>query len=43
MMYAKLALRNVKRSAKDYLIYVITLILSGRAFLWVHVYCKPLL
>ena len=24
MMYAKLALRNVKRSAKDYLIYVIT-------------------
>ena len=26
MMYAKLALRNVKRSAKDYLIYVITLI-----------------
>lgn len=23
MMYAKLALRNVKRSAKDYLIYVI--------------------
>lgn len=32
MMYAKLALRNVKRSAKDYLIYVITLILSGCGF-----------
>lgn len=32
MMYAKLALRNVKRSAKDYLIYVITLILSVGLF-----------
>ena len=31
-MYAKLALRNVKRSAKDYLIYVITLILSVGLF-----------
>ncbi len=33
MMYAKLALRNVKRSAKDYLIYVITLILSVGLFM----------
>lgn len=33
MMYAKLALRNVKRSAKDYLIYVITLILSVKSVL----------
>lgn len=32
MMYAKLALWNVKRSAKDYLIYVITLILSVGLF-----------
>lgn len=32
MMYTKLALRNVKRSAKDYLIYVITLILSVGLF-----------
>ncbi len=34
MMYAKLALRNVKRSAKDYLIYVITLILSVGLFFY---------
>ena len=32
MMYANLALRNVKRSAKDYLIYEITLILSVGLF-----------
>ena len=32
MMYAKLALRNVKRSAKDYLIYIVTLVLSVGLF-----------
>lgn len=31
-MYVKLALRNVKRSAKDYLIYMLTLILSVGLF-----------
>ena len=31
-MYAKLALRNVRRSAKDYLIYMVTLILSVSLF-----------
>lgn len=31
-MYIKLALRNVKRSAKDYLIYILTLILSVGLF-----------
>lgn len=31
-MYAKLAIRNVQRSAKDYLIYVVTLILSVGMF-----------
>ena len=28
MMYAKLALRNIKRSARDYVIYFITIILT---------------
>lgn len=32
MMYAKLALRNVQRSAKDYLIYIVTLVLSVGLF-----------
>lgn len=32
MMYAKLALRNVRRTARDYLIYVVTLILSVGMF-----------
>lgn len=31
-MYVKLALRNVKRSAKDYLIYMLTLMLSAGLF-----------
>ena len=31
-MYVKLALRNVKRSAKDYLIYVVTLVLAVGLF-----------
>ena len=31
-MYAKLALRNVRRTARDYLIYVVTLILSVGMF-----------
>ncbi|HEX3028370.1 MAG TPA: ABC transporter permease, partial [Clostridia bacterium] len=31
-MYVKLALRNVKRSAKDYLIYVMTMVLSVGLF-----------
>lgn len=31
-MYAKLALRNVKRSAKDYLIYIVTLVLCVGMF-----------
>ena len=34
MMYAKLALRNVRRTARDYLIYVVTLVLSVDSFLW---------
>ena len=32
MMYAKLALRNVRRTARDYLIYVVTLVLSVGMF-----------
>ena len=39
MMYAKLALRNVRRTARDYLIYVVTLVFVGwnvfmDSFLW---------
>ena len=33
MMYAKLALRNVRRTARDYLIYVVTLVLSVGMFM----------
>ena len=32
MMYAKLALRNVRRTARDYLIYVVTLVLTVGMF-----------
>ncbi len=32
MMYVKLALRNVRRTARDYLIYIVTLILSVGMF-----------
>ena len=31
-MYAKLALRNIKRSARDYLIYLVTLVLCVGMF-----------
>ena len=47
-MYAKLILRNVKRSAKDYLIYIVTLTICAAlfyAFLSIPInrYYKPLL
>ena len=42
-MYAKLILRNVKRSAKDYLIYIVTLTILCCTFLRLFIHYKPLL
>ena len=42
-MYLKLALKNMKQSTKDYLIYMDNFGFVGSNVLWIFFYCESLL